>query len=224
MHYGFVPNHQNLQSRFTGYTENPFTFKQYLDMMKKFHVHNELSNDGYKTKEDCFSQIKNIMEFNGSDPDGIFYDRNRLFIVSGKGVTNKTVVTTDTIYEYFNEVFYGGSEVYKTFSDFYRLCSKMSVGRLYNYFNKTSDFELFAKILGRIHEIWDKYNISHMSPDELYEDGGLFSFTEDGVCKLWTVLDEATQLELYMASTILHATYVMNQTPLNEDFYAFDVR
>ena len=231
MYFGFIPSLPNIQTRFSGFTENPFIFKRYSDMMKNFHINNELSESGYETKEDCISAMKSILEFNGYDPSdsiwGLEWGMNNLFSVEGKGISSKIVVLTDRIFDEFHEVYYNNSELYKTFSDLYRLCSMMSVKYLYSYILPTSETNIFTEIIKRIHDIWELNNIAKMSEEQIYGPDGLLSLNENGEMKLWDVLDQATQIELYIASEIVKNNLLNNtsrDSMYGEDFYDFDLR
>jgi len=226
MHYGFVPNQPNLNLQFSGYTENPYTFQRYIELLEKFNVHNELPNEGYENKRDCMSAMKSIMTFNGIDPTGVFFGRNNLFTITGKGIVPKVVVVTDIIFEHFNEVYYGGREIYKLFSDLYRLCSKMSTKYLYGYLKATPETEIFVSILKKIFEVWSLNKVNGVSASgEFYSPETLLGFNEDGQCKLWDVIDQASQLELYIASEVVKNNLLFNTDAIAvRDFYNFDVR
>lgn len=196
MFYAFVPNVPNIQSRYSGITDNPFRFRKYTELMTEFKVRNIMPKVEFRTYGECIEAMKfAIMSINPnmmSDLIDVELFGVDLISIHGKTETENILVVPEFIYEYFREVVFDPKEVYKLMHDLYKLCSNYVIQKIYPYIVDSPDREVIYEVIHRL----------RMIHGEVHEEYMTKSMEHTDISDIFYVWDECTLCKRFMASEI----------------------
>lgn len=194
MYYGFVPDSVNLQERFSGFTDNPFRFRKYVELMEKFKVKNIMPVVEYDTGSKCMAAMEHVIENSGINMTDNFVEVALCELVSvyGKSNSESMIVVPEVEYEFFQEVAFSPVEIRKLSHDLYRLCSDYSIKYLYSYIKETSDSLVLFELIKRLREI-------HSIVSKKFGVGSSYKSITD----IFYIWDEPALCEQFIAVEIL---------------------
>lgn len=204
MWYLFIPNNRNLQKWYTGFTDNLFAFKNYTEMMKSFHVENQVEEfSEFDTKNACLdfaNRFLSKMSWTDRHTE-VFESINELISISSSGIEPTITVVPESVYEEYLEVgICNSNEVTKMLHDLNRLCSPLSIKWLYQYLKPgDKDAVLIHELIARMYEIWKTFTTEYGTDLNRF-----FVYGE----MIWDILDQSYYLRMFIASDILKFTVV----------------
>lgn len=206
MWYLFIPDLRNIQVTYSGFTDNSFLFRSYVDEMEKLHVKNALNDENcvFQTKDACIEAMDRLLKASGFSDSGIVQLWNQLMSVKNDNDPDRFFVVPEHVFERFTEVdgCVDGNYVYGMIEQLQLVSHPSLMTLLYCYFRKGEPTSTtIVKLISRIFEVW------MLVSEEANVPINCRSLSVFNIENVWKYFDMVSHLGLFVKSEIAKLQY-----------------